>query len=542
MQYFFVLLSSLLCSIMAIPLAMRLAPRLGLMDQPCARKVHARPVARVGGIGIAVGLLLPLLLVLPLEPMLGAWLAGAVILFASGLLDDRFELGHYTKFVGQLAAVGLVVFHGGLYITRLPFVPPELISPALGMAITVFAMVGAINSINHADGLDGLASGETLLSLVAIALLAWLVDAQLVVLISLAAIGSILGFLRYNVHPARVFMGDSGSQLLGYTLAFLVVYLTQHADPTLSAALPALLLGLPIIDILAVLYQRVRQRMNWFRATRNHIHHRLLDLGFQHGESVILIYGAQALFVTAGVLLSHQANALILALYLGGCVAIFLGLGRLERLGWRREHQGLTGDGRLRTLSPRCRSLGAFATRAVAVAVFLYMLAVSIFADVVPADFGLGAMAAFLLMLTAMLLRADRKTLINRALIYLTLAFVVYLAVRYPAAAPWASQWLQSLFFAGISLGVIAAIAFSSESDFPITPTDYLVLAVVLLLAVFPDRDALGTGFALMLAQLIVLAYACELLIQRLTSQWRAHLGFASLVTMGVLGIRGLWM
>ncbi len=213
-------------------------------------------------------------------------------------------------------AAGLVVYHGDMYVARLPFFDSMVLDPSIGKPFTIFALVGVINAINHSDGLDGLASGESMLSLIAIAFLGYLCGNALVIGMALATIGGTLGFLRYNTHPARVFMGDAGSQFLGFTLGVLLVYLTQVAFTTTSAALPLLLLGLPIADIIAVLYQRISGGMHWFKATRNHVHHRLLSLGFSHFQTVVIIYSIQAALVVGAVLLRYQSDYLVAGLYL----------------------------------------------------------------------------------------------------------------------------------------------------------------------------------------------------------------------------------
>jgi UDP-GlcNAc:undecaprenyl-phosphate GlcNAc-1-phosphate transferase len=287
--FFFLILASAV-SMLVIPVVARLAPRLGLIDTPDPRKVHTAPTPRIGGWGIALGTLVPLVLLFKFDPLLQSFVIGVAALFLFGVWDDARELGHWPKFVGQAIATGIVVFHGDLYVTRLPFVEGFSFAPLAGQLFTMVAMTGVINAINHSDGLDGLAGGETLLSLMAIAFLGHTASDGFVTGIALATIGGTLGFLRYNTHPAQVFMGDSGSQVLGFSLAFLVVDLSQVVNPAMSAAVPVLLLGLPIADILVVLYKRASGGMNWFRATRNHVHHRLLDLGFTHFESVVCIY------------------------------------------------------------------------------------------------------------------------------------------------------------------------------------------------------------------------------------------------------------
>ena len=225
MRAFFLLILAIAVSMLVIPMAWRLAPRLGMVDQPDARKVHVTPVPRVGGWGITLGALVPLLLLEHLDPLFQSFVIGAGILFAFGAWDDAKQISHWPKFLGQGLATAAVVFYGGLYVTRLPFIDGDVFSPLAGQLFTMVAMIGVINAINHSDGLDGLAGGETLLSMVVIAFMGYLADSPMVVDIALATIGGIAGFLRYNTHPARVFMGDAGSQFLGFSLSFAIIYL-----------------------------------------------------------------------------------------------------------------------------------------------------------------------------------------------------------------------------------------------------------------------------------------------------------------------------
>ena len=174
MNGFFVMILAVALSMVLIPLAQRVAPRLGMLDMPDPRKVHSAPVPRVGGWGITVGSLVPLILVFQSDPLMQSFAAAGLVLFAFGLWDDARQVSHWIKFVGQLLAAGLVVYHGDLYISRIPFFDSVVLSPAIGQPFTMFALVGVINAINHSDGLDGLASGESMLSLIAIAFLGYL--------------------------------------------------------------------------------------------------------------------------------------------------------------------------------------------------------------------------------------------------------------------------------------------------------------------------------------------------------------------------------
>src|SRR5215813_7520684 len=158
MNPFFQLTLAVAVSMLVIPLVRRVAPRLGLVDMPDPRKVHTVPIPRVGGWGITLGTLLPLLLVLRLDPLVQSFLIGCAILFAFGIWDDARSIGHWPKFVGQLAAVAMVVYYGDLWVSRVPFIDGTLAAD-IGKPFTMFALIGVINAINHSDGLDGLAGG-----------------------------------------------------------------------------------------------------------------------------------------------------------------------------------------------------------------------------------------------------------------------------------------------------------------------------------------------------------------------------------------------
>ena len=324
MKQLLILILGATISAPSIWLVARLAPRIGLMDEPRGKvqQVHTRSVPRVGGWGILFGTLIPLLVFGSLDPFVEAYIFSGVLLFSIGIWDDAQGAGHYQKFVGQIFAVLIVIWYGDVWISNMPYfgeVPPEF-----GKPFTLFAIVGAINAINHSDGLDGLAGGEGLLSLIVITILAAMAgsDGPFIPL-TCAIMGALLGFLLFNSHPARVFMGDAGSQFLGFTLGVLAVYLTQVVDTRLSPALTLLFLGFPIVDILVVLGLRVYRRMHWFEASRNHVHHRLLDCGLGHFGAVCVIWSVHTVLVVSALFLRYQSDLWVTAWYLLVCGAFF---------------------------------------------------------------------------------------------------------------------------------------------------------------------------------------------------------------------------
>jgi len=535
-----VFFAALAISVAIIPVMIRLAPRLGMVDMPDPRKVHAAPIPRVGGVGMVLGALIPLLLWMPFDESVLAYIFGSLVLFGFGIWDDSHELGHYVKFIGQFIAVLTVVYYGNVYVQQLPFIDMESVPDSIAKPFTVFAMVGMINAINHSDGLDGLAGGLSVLSLSSIAYLAYIADGSQVVMIAVAVLGGVFGFLRYNTHPARVFMGDSGSQFLGFTLGFLVVLLTQDVNPALSPALPALVLGLPIVDILAVFAQRVYHGMNWFRATRNHIHHRLLELGFHHYEAVVFIYSVQMFFVVSAIFLCYESDILILSTYLGTCAAVFLFLILAERNKWRAHRQH--GKSRLVSVVQRVKEHWLFTngtTLVVASVIPLVFLGTSIWAERVPRDFGLssGVLASILALL---LIIRTKETIALRAISYVTAAFVVYLETKYLGGKSTALTGASIGLYVLLAISIWFAVRYASDSEFKASPMDFLVIFIVLALGIISRGHLHQELLGIMAVKLVVLFYGCEIIYAKFTSKWNS-LNVTTLVALSILGARSLF-
>jgi UDP-GlcNAc:undecaprenyl-phosphate GlcNAc-1-phosphate transferase len=534
------LIVSLVISMAVIPVMVRLAPFLGMLDTPEPRKVHVVPIPRVGGVGIVLGTLLPVILLLPLDQSLKAYIFGALVLFGFGVMDDSRELGHYVKFIGQFFAVIAVVYYGDVFVTHLPFLGGEQVSATVGRPFTVFAMVGMINAINHSDGLDGLAGGESMLSLAGIAYLSYLAGGTAVSLIAFATIGGLFGFMRFNTHPARIFMGDGGSQFLGYTLGFLTVLLTQQVNPALSPALPALLLGLPIADIIAVLAQRIYYRMNWFRATRNHIHHRLLNLGFQHHESVMVVYSVQALLVFCAVHMPYESDALILGIYAIVVAAVFGFLYMAERRGWRRRKE--SSQAATEGFVPSARyypRLLSVAYGVVFVGISMFMVAGAFITTTIPADFTRAAMVLFVLMLARLLAGFHLTFLPMRLVVYVAIVFIVYLTNTYQPAYLAGTDPVTYTFFGLLMAGIALTIRYANGAGFNVTPMDFLVVMAVLELAVMTNNGMVDANMTAVALKTIILFYGAELILGKLKRRWNIFT-VSVLVSLLVIGTRGL--
>jgi UDP-GlcNAc:undecaprenyl-phosphate GlcNAc-1-phosphate transferase len=358
--------------------------------------------------------------------------------------------------------------------------------------------------------------------------------------VALATIGGILGFLRYNSYPARVFMGDSGSQVLGLTLGFLVVYLTQTVQTAISAALPLLLIGLPIADILAVLYQRMRTRNSWFKATRNHVHHRLLELGFDHYETVIIIYSVQALLVVSAVPLRYQSDAVVLAMYLGVVGSLFGALRLAERRGWRVRNRGAEQSA-VATAVARLGESGRLKRAPfliISAVVPGFMLLGSLWVATVPRDFA--AVAGVLaVVVAAELLRAPAAgSLAARAAIYATAIFSAYLFINYPGLAKPRVEFVTVLALSFLAVAIALHVRFAStKKEFGTTPTDYLIVFGVIALAVFGTIDIDSRSVVELVAYTTVLLYGCEVVIS--VTRRMPVLNAAALAALTIMAVRG---
>lgn len=537
--YVAVFMVALAVSMALIPAMIRLAPHIGMIDKPDPRKVHVTPIPRAGGIGIVLGALLPMVIWLPFTDALISYYLGALILLGFGVWDDIAELGHYVKFIGQFAAAILVVYYGGIVVETFPFMDMEPLSPAIGKPFTVIALVGMINAINHSDGLDGLAGGESLMSLAGILYLATQAGGFETMVLSVAVMGGIFGFLRFNSHPARVFMGDGGSQFLGFSLGVLAVMLTQKDNPALSPMLPLLLLGLPIADILVVFWKRAHAGGNWFRATKNHVHHRLLELGFHHYESVAIIYTLQAALVFAAVVMPYAADAGLLAIYLAVCILLFQSLRRAESAGWRAHRAGDPGAvaGFLQAVKQN-RMAECVPKGIVAVAVSLFMLIGALSVTKVPSDLALIAGVLALMLLVRLLLGYRVWFLMLRLLVFMAIALVLFLFSRYPPEGALASAQLGYVFFGVLAIAIIVGVRIAEREQFRVTPLDYLVVLIALALALIPGESLQAAGLVEMAIQAILLFYGAELAMRHMRTRWNLFTG-SMLMSVCVVAVRG---
>jgi len=306
---------ALLAASLLTPVIRGAAREAGLLDEPDGRKVHEVPIPRLGGVAIATAFYLGIAAALvvartagfPLSLETGhlpAILVGAALIAAIGVLDDLQGMRARVKLSAQVV-VALVAFGLGLSIDRLDGPWGSLALGAWALPLTVAWIVVVINAVNLIDGLDGLASGVALTALAAFFVIAASDGARPPSLIVLAAgAGGAIGFLRYNLHPASIIMGDTGSMLLGYLLAASAISLTQTGSPAVAPWVPLVALGVPLGDIAWTIVRRVVAREPIFVADRRHIHHRMLEIGLGQRTAALLLWLVSAALGALAVLLA----------------------------------------------------------------------------------------------------------------------------------------------------------------------------------------------------------------------------------------------
>jgi UDP-GlcNAc:undecaprenyl-phosphate GlcNAc-1-phosphate transferase len=400
-------------------------------------------------------------------------------------------------------------------------------------------LLGITNAINLADGLDGLAGGTTLLCFCALALLAVAGGDPVTATITVAIIGAILGFLRFNTHPARVFMGDSGSQFLGLGVGVTAIMATQNPQNPVSAALPLLLLGLPVLDTLMVMAQRMLEGRSPFDADRNHIHHKLLALGFEHQEAVVAIYLLQCALFLAAYFLRFESDVLIMGVFGVFALTMIVLLHRAHVRGWRwRSQRGPQNRSLIARQLRWLRSperLPRWALIFLCLGVPAYGLVAVMRAAVVSSDLAVLATSLLLLGVVALPWMWNRDLgWVERGAIYVAAAAVVYLdEANSPALGP-----VSLAFFAALAGAVGVRFRLANDRRFEVTPLDVLVIFIALVVPNLPSTIRLPPGLAFGIGKVIVLLYAIEMILTA-RLRWNVSRAVAAVVLVAV-AIRGL--
>lgn len=322
----FALVLAFVASIVLTPLVKRLAYRIGAVDRPNYRKVHARIMPRLGGLAIYLSFVITYLIYRPDGDFDKALLIGATIIIITGILDDMLEITAKAKLLGQLAAALVIVVYGEIQIEfiKLPF-GGDLEFGYFAIPLTIIWIVGITNAVNLIDGLDGLAAGVSTIALMTLSAMAILMGNPFVATVTALLAASTLGFLVFNFYPARIFMGDTGALFLGFMIS--VFSLLGFKGVTMVALIiPVIMLGVPVSDTFFAIVRRIREKQPLSAADKSHLHHCLLNVGFTHRQTVLIIYAIASLFGVTALIFSQATvwGALLLVTVMLVLIELFV--------------------------------------------------------------------------------------------------------------------------------------------------------------------------------------------------------------------------
>lgn len=318
-------------SFAATPIVKTFAKKVGAMDVPGEeRRVHDHPIPRLGGLAIFLGFILSVLLFADINRQLQGILLGCVIIVATGAIDDIVSLNPWVKLLLQILAAVVAVLHG-VEITVLA--NPALWSSTeflllggLSIPITIIWIVGITNSVNLIDGLDGLAVGVSTISSLTMLVIALVIPntSGTIAIVLAALVGACVGFMPYNFNPAKIFMGDTGSLLLGYVLATMSILGLFKSYALVSFAVPLLAIAVPLFDTVFAFTRRILKGQSPMHADRGHFHHRLIDMGLSQKQAVAVLYSISGILGLAAVLITTSGEIKALIVILGFCFCAFL--------------------------------------------------------------------------------------------------------------------------------------------------------------------------------------------------------------------------
>ena len=314
------------------PIVKVFAQKVGAMDVPDhQRHIHEHPTPRMGGMAIFLGFLISVVLFVELSPQVQGILIGAVIIVATGVVDDIISLRYWMKLIAQLLAAVIVVAHG--VMIRFLMNPNVFSNETtvffgnlISVPVTVLWIVGVTNAVNLIDGLDGLACGVSAISSVTMLVAALLVAEPNVAILLAALAGGCLGFIPYNLNPAKIFMGDTGALLLGYVLATVSILGLFKFYAVMTFLAPVLALALPLFDTAFAIVRRLLRGQNPMTPDRGHLHHRLIDHGLSQKQAVAVLYSLSAMMGLTAVVICTTGKLRLLLLLIELCVAVAVGI------------------------------------------------------------------------------------------------------------------------------------------------------------------------------------------------------------------------
>lgn len=521
MLYYSNFLIAMFVAIMLIPPLTFAFNKLQIFDVPSERKVHTTPIPRVGGIAIVVATITPLFFWLDWDFGLLGLLSGILVLFIVGVFDDIKDISYKVKFAGQILAIFLVLQLGFIQTEHAYFVSQMAMPNFAVILLYLFFFLGVTNAVNLADGLDGLAGGQALLSFSVISLLAYESNNEDIVIISLAVMGAIFGFLRFNSYPAKIFMGDTGSLFLGFLLGLISVALTYSENSAYAKVLPLLLVGLPMVDTMLVILVRLGNRQSPFSADRNHTHHRLLDKGLKHYQSVLVIYVIQSIFVLSAYFLRYQLELnVLIAFLLISTLALSIILAPWQIV----LESGIVNFIRnnvIAKIHTQIRKSHDELFFLLSVILILFCLMASVVSKPLETDM----MVLFsIICIAGVLFFISRKNLrfnaLERVIMHMMIVLSIYNNFKFNEIDTWYLDKIQVGAIVACFLLSSMLIFSRSMKKFSGSPMDYLLIAIALTVPNLPGSPVANPLLGYLAAKLIALFYCIEFVLFNLDKRW----------------------
>ena len=286
-----------------IPLVKKIAEHINALDIPDARKVHTKPIPRLGGLGIFIGFLVGYMIFGQSTIQMNSILIGSFIIVLTGMIDDIKPISAKAKLLGQIFASCVIVFYGNILLNNVTILGLDINFGIFAYPITILFIVACTNIINLIDGLDGLSGGISSIFYLSTIVICFFQSRfmELELVLSLIMLGSTLGFLVHNFHPAKIFAGDSGALFMGFTIA-VISLLGFKTTAITSIFIPLMILAVPILDTFFAIIRRLLKHQSISTPDKQHLHHQLLKMKFSHRNTVLIIYLITALFSTASIL------------------------------------------------------------------------------------------------------------------------------------------------------------------------------------------------------------------------------------------------
>ncbi|MDW3094304.1 MAG: MraY family glycosyltransferase [Gammaproteobacteria bacterium] len=519
MLFYTIFLVAMFTAIVLIPPLTFIYQKLNIVDIPSPRKVHTKPIPRVGGVAIVIATIIPIIGWMQLDDPVIGLLAGIVVLFILGVFDDAKNLTYKIKFLFQIVSILLVFVFGFIDVQSSHFVVNELLSGLIVLVAYFLFILGVTNAINLSDGLDGLAGGEALLSFSIIGLLAYESTNTSIILIVLAIIGAVFGFLRFNTYPAKIFMGDTGSLFLGFILGLLSVALTYRADYAYAKLLPLLLVGLPVLDTLMVMVIRIYNSQSPFNADRNHLHHRLLDHGFEHYQSVLIIYLIQSIFVLTAYFMRYDTELNIIIAFM--IISFFAIL--LSYITRKKSNTKTFDSSLLERISMWLKSIVNSHTEKLftllAALLILYALTSSLSMQKFDIDVLILLSAIFIVGVIGLILfRRKPSNWIERIAIHIMIVLSIYFGANSDSSNVF--EGFQMVMLLLCVFVIVVLFAGEGRKKFIGSPLDFLLVATAIVIPNLPDSPISDHGLSFLIMKLIILFYCVEYVLFNIVKNW----------------------